>query len=152
MEVVAGVASVAGVVGLLNAVGHAIRGILELKKFAYSVSTASKTVKCFLEATESLEGTLTAISEFLKRAPEKWLFGAEAQNINRLASQVQRCRADIGQWVKDVPIQNVNFSKSTKAFFRKLRVASDEHAYSKFHQNVSLHCQRMQMSLNLLGW
>ena len=152
MEVVAGVAGVAGVVGILGVVGRAIQGILELKKFAHSVSTASKTVETFLEAIDSLEGALTAISEFLKRAPEEWLVGAEAQNINRLASQVNKCRADIGEWVKEVPIHDANLSKSTKSFFRKLRVASDEHAYSKFHQNVSLHCQGMQMSLNLLGW
>ena len=152
MEVVAGVASVAGVVGILGVVGHAVRGVLKLKKFARSVSTASKTVKNFLEAIESLEGALTAISDFLKRAPEEWLFGAEAQNINRLASQVNKCRADITDWVKELPVHDANFSKSTRTFFKKLGVASNEYAYSKFHQNVSLHRQGMQMSLNLLGW
>ena len=152
MEVIAGVASVAGVVGILGLVGHALQGILELKKFAHSVSTASKTVKSFLEAIESLEGALAAISDFLKRAPEDWLVGAETQNFNRLASQANKCRADIEEWVKEVPVHDADFSKSTKTFFRKLGVASNEHAYSKFHQNVSLHRQGMQMSLNLLGW
>ena len=152
MEVVAGVASVAGVVGILGVVGHAIQGVLELKKFAYSVSTASRTVKSFLEAIESLEGALKAISDFLKRAPEEWLVSAEAQNINRLASQVNKCRYDIEEWVKEVPVHDANFSKSIKTFFRKLGVASSEYTYNKFHQNVSLHRQGMQMSLNLLGW
>ena len=152
MEVVAGVASVAGVVGILGVAGRAIQGVLELKKFAYSVSTASKTVKDFLEAIESLESALTAISDFLNRAPEDWLVGAEAQNINRLASQVNKCQADIEEWVKEVPVHDANFSKSTRSFFRKLRVASDAHAYRKFYQNVSLHFQGMQMSLNLLQW
>ena len=151
MEVVAGIASVTSIVGLLGVVGHAIQGILELKKFAHSVSTASKTVESFLGAIECLKGALTAISDFLKRAPEEWLLGAEAQNVNSLALQVNKCRADIVEWVKEVPVHDANFSKSKKSFFRKLRVASDEHVYSKFHQNVSLHFQGMQMSLNLLG-
>lgn len=151
MEVVAGVASVTGVVGILGVVGHAIQGVLELKKFAHSVSTASKTVENFLEAIESLEGALTAISDFLKRAPEAWLVGAEAQNIKRLASQVTKCGDDIEEWLKEVPVHDANFSKSTRSLFRKLSVASNTHAYRNLHQSVSLHCQRMQMSLNLLG-
>ena len=68
MEVVA---SVASVVGILGVVGHVIQGTLKLKGFVHDVSTASETVKNFLDAVNNLEGFLTAISDLLKRASEE---------------------------------------------------------------------------------
>lgn len=152
MEVVAGVAGVAGVVGILGLVGQAVHGILKLKEFVHGVSTASETVKSFLRAIDSLESALTAISDLLRRTPEEWLVGAEARNTSRLASQIENCRADIDEWVKDVPMHHANSSKIIKSFFGKLRVASEESAYSVFHQKVARHLQGMQLSLDLLGW
>ncbi|KAF6218298.1 hypothetical protein HO133_005644 [Letharia lupina] len=151
MEVVAGVAGVAGVVGILGLVGQAVHGILKLKEFVHGVSTASETVKSFLRAIDSLESALTAISDLLRRTPEEWLVGAEARNTSRLASQIENCRADIDEWVKDVPMHHANSSKIIKSFFGKLRVASEESAYSVFHQKVARHLQGMQLSLDLLG-
>ena len=71
MEVVAGVASVAGVVGILGVVGHAIQGILKVKEFIHDASTATRTVKRFLEAINNLERDLRAISNLIKQVPEK---------------------------------------------------------------------------------
>lgn len=151
MEVVAGVASVAGVVGILNAVGHVIQGALKLKGFVHDVSTASETVKSFLDATDNLEGVLTAISDLLKRAPEEWLVGAEAQKTRILASQVEKCRADIDALVKEVPIHNSNSLTAKKSILKKVLVASHETAYKKFHRKVERHLSGMQLSLSVLG-
>ena len=151
MEVVAGVASVAGVVGILDVVGHAVQGIVKLKGFIHDVSTASETVKSFLDAIENLERSLTAISDLLKRAPEEWLVGAEARNTSVLASQLEKCRADIDVLVKEVPIHNANSLTAPRSFFQKLLVASHETAYSKFHQKVQRHQLGMQLSLSVLG-
>ncbi len=152
MEVVAGVASVGGVVGILGLVGQAVRGILILKEFGHAVSTASDTEKSFLGAIDSLESTLTAISDLLKRAPEEWVVGPEVQNTNRLTSQIENCRADIDECAKEMHIPHANSSRGTESFFKKLRVASNERAYSKFHQRLARHLQGMQMSLGVLGW
>ena len=151
MEVVAGVASVAGVVGILNVVGHVVQGIVKLKGFVHDVSTASETVKSFLDAIENLERGLTAISDLLKRAPEEWLVGAEARNTGILASQIEKCRVDIDILVKEVPIHNANATTAPGSFLKKLLIASHETAYSKFHQKVQRHLQGMQLSLSVLG-
>ena len=152
MEIVAGVASVGGVVGILGLVGHTVHGILKLKEFVYGISTASKTVESFVEAIDSLESTLTAISDLLKRAPEEWLVGAEARNTNILTSQVKKCQNDIDEWITEIPIHHTDSSKAIKSFLKKLHVASHESTYSKFHQKVARHQQGMQMSLGVLGW
>ena len=152
MEVVAGVAGVAGVVGILGLVGEAIHGILKLKEFAHGVSTASETVKGFLEAIDSLESALAASSDLLERVPEEWLVGTEAQNTGRLTSQIKKCQADVDEWVKEVPVHQNSPSKATKFFFKKLRVASNKSTYNDFHQKVARHLQGMQMSLDLLAW
>ena len=49
-------------------------------------------------------------------------------------------------------VHHVNHSRGTESFLRKLRVASNERAYSKFHQKLARHLQGMQMSLGVLGW
>ena len=152
MEVVAGIAGVAGVVEILSLVGQAVHGILKLKEFARRVSTASETVKSFLEAMDSLENALKAISDLLKRAPEEWLVGTEAQNTKRLASQVAGCRADIDVWVNEMTIHDTNSPRAISSFIRKLQVASHEDTYSKFHMKVARHLQGMQMTLDILGW
>lgn len=151
MEVVASIAGVAGVVEILSLVGQAVHGILELKKFVHRASTASETVKSFLDAMDSLESTLTAISDLLKRAPEEWVVGTEAQNTKRLASQVAGCRADIDEWVNEMPTRDIS-SRAIFSFIRKLQVASHEDTYSKFHMKVARHLQGMQMTLDILGW
>ena len=97
MEIVAGVASVGGVIRILGLVGHTVHGILKLKEFVHGISTASKTVKSFIEAIDSLDSTLTAISDLLKRAPEEWLVDTEARNTNILTSQVKKCQDDIDE-------------------------------------------------------
>lgn len=152
MEVVAGVAGVAGVVGILGLVGQAVHGILKLKEFAHGVLTASETIKDFLEAIDSLESTLAAISDLLKRVPEEWLVGTEAWNTKRLTSQVEKCQADVDEWVKEAPVHQNSSSKAMKSFFKKLRVASNGSTYGDFHQKVARHLQGMQMSLDLLAW
>ncbi|KAL9064400.1 MAG: hypothetical protein Q9161_008912 [Pseudevernia consocians] len=151
MEIVAGVASVGGVVGILGLVGHTVHGILKLKEFVHGISTASKTVESFVEAIDSLESTLTAISDLLKRAPEEWLVGAEARNTNILTSQVKKCQDDIDEWIMEIPKHHTDSSKAIKSFLKKLHVASHESTYSKFHQKVARHLQGMQMSLGVLG-
>lgn len=152
MEVVAGIAGVAGVVEILSLVGQAVHGILKLKEFAHRVSTASETVKSFLTALDSLEGALTAISDLLKRAPEKWLVGTEPQNTKRLTSQVESCRADVDEWVNEMPTYNPNSSRAIYSYIKKLRIASHEGTYSEFHRKVARHLQGMQMTLDILGW
>ena len=151
MEVVASIAGVAGVVEILSLVGQAVHGILKLKKFAHRASTASETVKSFLEAIDSLESALTAISDLLKRAPEEWLVVTEAQNTKRLASQVGRCRADIDEWLNELPIHDMKPSRSIYSYIRKLQVASHEDSYSDFHKKLARHLQGMQMTLDILG-
>lgn len=150
MEVVAGVASVGGVVGILGIVGQAVHGIFKLKEFLHEVSSASETVKSFLEAIDRLESALTSISDLLNQAPEEWLVGTEARNTSRLTAQVEKCRADIDEWVKSRGIDHANSSKTTDSFLRRLRVASNESAYSDFHQKIARHLQGLQMSLSVL--
>lgn len=150
MEVVAGVAGVAGVVGILSLIGDAIHGALMLKKFIHKIATTSRTLKDFTEAIDSLHTTLAAISDLLARAPEEWLVGPKAHNTNRLASLVEKCRADIDGWVKEMIVHHAKSSKALESFFRKLCVASKEGAYSEFHQKMARHLQGMQMSLMCL--
>lgn len=152
MEIVASVAGVAGVVGILGLVGQAVHGVLKLKEFMHGVSAASETVKSFLEAIDSLETTLTAISDLIEYVPEEWLVGTETQNTNRLALQIEKCRADIDEWVEEMPVHRASSSKGMKPLFKKILIASDDDVYSKFHQKVARHLQGMQMSLDVLGW
>lgn len=121
MEIVAGVASVGGVVDM-GVVGQAVPGILKLKKFLHDVSSASETVKSFLEAIGSLESVLTSVSDLLNRAPEEWLIGTEVRNTSKLAAQVGKCRADIEKWAKSMYIDVINSSKAAESFLRRLRV------------------------------
>ena len=151
MEVVAGVASVAGVVGILGVVGHAIQGILELKEFIHDASTATRTVKRFLEAINNLERGLRAVSNLIERVPDEWLVGAEARTTGILALQVEECRADIDAMVKEIPIHSANSLTSKKSIFKKLLVASHETAYKSFHRNVERHLSGIQLSLSVLG-
>lgn len=63
MEVVAGVSSVASLLGI---VGQSIDGILKLRRFVYRISTASKTLSGFLQDIDSLKRTLTAVSDLIR--------------------------------------------------------------------------------------
>lgn len=98
-------------------------------------------MKSFLEAIDRLESALTSISDLLNQAPEEWLVGTEARNTSRLTAQVEKCRADIDEWVKSRGIDHANSSKTTDSFLRRLRVASNESAYSDFHQKIARHLQ-----------
>lgn len=106
----------------------------------------------FLEAIDSLENAETAISNLLKRAPEERLVGTEAQNTKRLASQVAACRADIDEWVNEIPIRDIDSPRAIFSFIKKLQVASHEDTYNEFHKKVARHLQAMQMTFNILGW
>lgn len=148
MEVVAGVSSVASLLGI---VGQSIDGILKLRRFVYRISTASKTLSGFLQDIDSLKRTLTAVSDLIRQTPEEWLADVEETNFISLVLQVDKCQDDIRQWVEDSAKLDPNSSRSVKAIFKKLRIAGDPGTFSEFHRKVANHQQGIQLSLGILG-
>jgi hypothetical protein len=151
MEVIGGIASVAGAVGILAIVGQSIDGILKLKKLFDGIHAAPKTVSNFMRELDSLQGILVAIKELIERIPKEWLMGDEAISVDVLASQVEKCRDDIKVWENDAAKLNVKSSRALDAFFQKLRVVGDASAFSEFHRKVASHQQGIQLSLDILG-
>lgn len=151
MEVVGGIASIAGAVGILGLVGQSIDGILKIKKHFHGLHAAPRTASNFLSDLDSLKGTLVAIKELIEKVPEEWLVGDEAGNVNVLASQSEKCRDDIKLWEKDAAKLNTKSSKALDAFFKKLRVVADAGNFSEFHRKVASHQQGIQISLDILG-
>lgn len=151
MEVVGGIASVAGAVGILAIVGQSIDGILKLKRFFHEIQAAPKTVSNFLGDLESLQGTLVAIRGLIEKIPEEWLVDDKEITVDVLASQAEKCRDDIKVWENDAARLNVRSGKALEAFFKKLRVAGDASTFSEFHRKVASHQQGIQISLDVLG-
>lgn len=151
MEVVGGIASIAGTVGILGLVGQSIDGILKLKKLVGMVRDANTAVKNFTSDLDSLNDTLLSIAELVGRIPDEWLTGEGAINVNILTSQVEKCREDIKLWEKDAAKLNTTSLTSIDAFLKRLRVASEGTAFNEFHRKVANHQQGIQISLDILG-
>lgn len=151
MEVVGGIASVAGTVAILGLIGQSVDGILKLKKLVSLIRDADRAVEIFVTDLDSLSGTLASIRELIEKIPDEWLIGEDAISVDVLASQVEKCRDDIKVWEKDAAKLNTKSSRSIDTFFKKLRVASEGCSFNEFHRKVASHQQGIQISLDILG-
>jgi hypothetical protein len=91
---------------------------------------------------DSLNGTLVSIQELIEK---------DAISVDVLASQVEKCRADIKIWERDAVKLNTKSSRSVEVFFKKLRVAGEGSTFNEFHRKVTSHQQGIQLSLDIPG-
>ena len=132
MEVVSGIASVAGTVAILGLVGQSVDGVLKLKKIVGLIRDADRAVKNFVGDLDSLNGTLVSIKELIEKIPDEWLAGEDAVSVDVLASQMEKCRDDIKVWEKDAAKLNTNHRNPSTPFLRSFELLVKEARSTSF--------------------
>lgn len=151
MEVVGAAASVTGILGFA---GQAIDGIIQLRAFFRDITLAPRRTEDLLKDMESLTDTLADIQRLvatLERIPEDMLKSGAALNTAILKSHLKGCADDIATWVKVTENADPRSEKGLKAFFRKVKIATNKSGFEEFGKKLSSHQQRIGISLSVLG-
>lgn len=149
-----GVAIASSFAGILSCAGQSINGIIKLKAFFSDVSSAPRRISELIRELDDLRDVMTQIEqlvEMLEQTPESKLRGTYSLNTAALRDHTKSCAKNIGDWVAFAERLDPRTEKGIRAFFKKLKVASDKRGFEEFGNKISCHQQRIGISLSVLG-
>jgi len=144
MEVVAAIASVAGILSLL---GQCVGNTEQLRDFIADVSSASASIDRFLGDINSQLQTLHAVGSLLENLPADF----NRDLIQSLATQLGRYTNDVCRWLEKAkairPPSNIGSKTWLKSFWIALNVKS----VGDVREQMDRHKQAISLTLSLFG-
>jgi len=144
MEVVAGVASVAGILSLL---GQSLNGTRKLRDFFVDVSSASTSITNLLEDINSLLQAIESIKDLIEKSCSKF----KDSTVELLRVRLEEYTKDICRWFKTAKALHLPSGNRTKIWLKKLWIAVNIKSVNEIRIELERHRQTITLSLSILG-
>lgn len=147
MEVVAGGASIAG---LLSLAGQCVSGAQKLINLYQGICKASSTVQAFLNDINSLLRTLSDVHSLLQRIRNHSPHAFDDLHMTTLKIHLEDCNEDLGSWL-GVAQANRTFGKGARTWFKDFWSAVNKDKVKNIRSEVQRRRQEIGVALSALG-
>ena len=139
------------VTGILSIVGQSIDGIIKLINFFSDVTTACRTIECFLRDIKSLLLALNDVEGLLSQISMSALSGNCTTNVTSLQIELEDCHRDVCQWLKVASNLRPSSSVGAKAWFKKFWISVKQNSVKDIRSEIGRHKQAIQLNLAVIG-
>ena len=144
MEVVAAVASVAGI---LNLLGESLDGTRKLRNFFCDMSSASSTIASLLQDIDLLLQAIQSVRDLVEKLPREF----PRAPIASLRSQVKNYTKDVSRWLETAEALHPASDNGMKTWLKKLLVAVHSKSVNQMMGELDRHIQAFSLSLSIIG-
>lgn len=144
MEVVAAIASVAGILSLL---GESLDGTRKLRDFFSDFSSASTTIAKILHDIQSLDRAISNIKNLVKKLPLDF----KGTLHGSLQVQLEDYMKDVCRWLNTAKMLSPASATGMKLWLKKLRIAVNIKSVNEIKLELGRHQQAFNLSLSILG-
>ena len=144
MEVVAAVASVAGILSLL---GETLDGTRKLGDFFSEFSSASTTITKIVRDIRSLDQVISEIAELVGKLPPE----SKSTLQGSLHPQLQGYMKDVSRWLETAQDLLPASESGMKLWMKKLRIAVNIKCVNEIKGEMGKYKQDFSLSLSVLG-